>query len=352
MTRKDADATDCQIRAKDARAKQPRDSHRVQDFRRKLASARLIASCDLRPTGLFLRNHSYRISALALALTLCAITLGLRVIDAQTAPVSEFQLQHMSLGAFATAEAKAALNPIPGPRWVGDVNSLPETSWNLTVSPGKVTKGTISTVLLTQDELWSYSTGKPVTIFVSLPPGGKFLSSAKMRAGDDEACASWSSPDGVHYARPKFYAGYDHNQIASCTLNPVQAFSSLFIEMHFEWPDQTFKSEGFGRSAGALRLDPFPDLPTNIPDAEALTTTLSTLTLKTASGTELVDSYPSPSGGGVNLRSWTISQTTDFVYHLESKHQRSWVVPVTELTLLSAGVFFGLVPSLPIRKRK
>lgn len=77
------------------------------------------------------------------------------------------------------------------------------------------------------------------------------------------------------------------------------------------------------------------------------------LQLALAQGDKLIEAFPGPTGGGLSEREWLMEGGFggDVEYIIERTRDRAAVQPITELSLMLAGVAFGLLPSLWRRRR-
>jgi hypothetical protein len=100
------------------------------------------------------------------------------------------------------------------------------------------------------------------------------------------------------------------------------------------------------RPAGFSAL-PFTAFPPNLVYEDFQVPDRATVTMRLNDETQLMDSFPEPSGGEHRERTWDFDRTGgDIDYVLERPRDRAWMQPIVDLLLLLAGVALGLLPSM------
>ncbi|MGH7930735.1 MAG: hypothetical protein ACREQV_23435, partial [Candidatus Binatia bacterium] len=160
----------------------------------------------------------------------------------------------------------------------------------------------------------------------------------------------------IHYAKPSMQRSAFGDLVAICTIPPVGEINDLFFEIIFEWEDKTYIEGGYGRYAGGVRFEFLDSVPSDIDLPRPRGTNSFGLaplefTLDIPNEARLLESFPNPSGGRTGERQWDVGEGLDIEYSIEEARARIWVQPATELTLLLAGVAFGLAPAFWRRSR-
>jgi hypothetical protein len=148
------------------------------------------------------------------------------------------------------------------------------------------------------------------------------------------------------------------NVVVTCIVPAIGRVDNLFFEVPFRWPDLTRASAGFGRYTAWISFAVNENYPSDIelPDMKRHETRILEpvkLQLDLPQGDKLTEAFPGPTGGGLAQREWLIEGGFggDVQYTIERARDRAWVQPITELSLMLAGVAFGLLPSLWRRRR-
>ena len=285
----------------------------------------------------------------------------MRLTDVKRA--SEFQ-GHSGQQLFGVAtdvDGRIALDPKPTQTYAALGRTPPETRFSIDLYPGPVTTGRIVLVLFDGGpELWRLFSSKPATLLITLPPDAELTPSRSLRADSDGTCASWYDGKSVHYANPTVKRSALGDQLVSCTIPPLRFVRDLFVELPFTWHKPLRARAGFGRVANVFQISPNLSVPGDI-EAGLLGPYVILpvdITLHLAKDQVLIDSYPTPSGGSHSARRWSFDSGGDLAFTLESPAQRAWVQPLIDGSLLIAGVFFGLLPTLlkrsdvPVRERR
>jgi hypothetical protein len=351
-----------------AQASYPRESRRLRLTFHAVTSPRRTAGIPIRqalhhgyrvsaPAGRFLRRQWPAVVCLLLAASFAIGTLAVRFYDGRPATVEEWQIREQRIGVYADSKTVAALTPNPEPAFVRAGLKAPETRWSVEVEPGPVAHGKIELVLLNGPGVWHLDVTDPVQVTLALPNGAQLDDRNRtIRADSEGTCASWYDGKTVHYARPHVSRSTLGDVAVTCIVPAIGRVPNLMFEVPFHWPDHTRTAVGFGRHtswAHAETIETYPsdiDLP-GVDRRENQILMPLQLQLDLAQGDRLIDAFPGPSGGGLDQREWLVERLGgDIQYTIERARDRAWVQPMTELSLMLAGVAFGLLPSLWRRK--
>lgn len=237
---------------------------------------------------------------------------------------------------------------------------MPETRWSVEVQPGAEPHAKVELVILTGPGLWHLDVTDPIELTLALPKGAQLDNRDRTtRADSDDTCASWYDGKGVHYARPHTSHSAAFGDVAvTCIVPAIGRVHDLMFEIPFHWSDRTRTAVGFGRHTSWAHAETIENFPSDIglPGVDRRDNRILMplkLRIDLEQGDKLIDAFPGPSGGGLDQREWLVeSLGGDIQYTIERAHDRAWVQPMTELSLMLAGVAFGLLPSLWRRRRE
>jgi hypothetical protein len=289
--------------------------------------------------------------SLSLALILSFVTGFLRLHDNENAVVSDQSLDSSSFGLFLGLESAVTLTPKALPGLMAGIDT-PKLRWTLDVEVGTPNRGTLSLVLFEAPGLWRLDLTQPVDVIVQLPDGG--VSTQRKGAliagpGSDRACASWSNGTDTSFVEPDIQKSSSGTTVLDCHIPAAGSISQLFVEIPFQWRDPVRTTVGFGRQESWLRVQDWLNPPgdVRIPNGSynGLAQPLA-VRLHVASGDRVIDAFPSPDGGGYSERYWNVERGGDIQYTVERPRDRALVAPAIDMSLLLAGVFFGLIPAL------
>lgn len=221
-----------------------------------------------------------------------------------------------------------------------------------------------SLLLLSGGSSYELDIDKPLTIVAILPRGARWGTKKSDIMPDGLNCASWYDGHEVKLAHPTLHKAYDGTVALICKVPAVGKVRQLTFDLRFQFRDGVHEDIGFGRTQSGLRIDSswMPDA--NLSD-EGLTYMLRQpveVELQLPAGAGLSESFPEPTGGSTGVRSWRIGRDVasfagndidgeDITFRLEEPQRRVWIQPAIDLSLLLAGVMFGLAPSFLRRSR-
>lgn len=323
--------------------------------RRGQANRRTRLPLDLTPTGLA-KGRSRRFQwpslvAVVIGFGLCTSSLFIRISDGESPQVSENALDRQHLGVYLDVVSLVALSPLDGE---GDRRSnaaFHENKWHLELQPGKKVRATFTKALLSDPKLWKISLSDEVRVIFTLPAGAVVIDNERsIRVNSDGTCASWYDGRTVNYVKPSAQRSVFSDLVVICTVPPVGDIHDLIFQITFEWEDETYAEGGYGRYIGGVRFEFLENVPSdiNLPVRRGTSTYFLApleFVLDIPNGTRLLESFPNPSSGRIGQRVWDVGQGLDVEYSVEQVSARAWVQPATELSLLLAGVAFGLAPS-------
>ena len=296
------------------------------------------------------------ITALCLAVALSFATGWLRLNDNRSADVTAQDLDSASVGVFLGLDSAVALTPTALPGLDEDLDA-PRLRWTFDVAIGEPNRATVSLVLFDAPELWRVDLDRPVDVVIQLPEGATLRrgeGTLIAGPGSEDACASWSDGNTSDYAETGAQTSSSGTTVVICHIPAVGQVSQLFFQIAFEWHDRLRSDVGFGRQESWLRVQDWlrPPSDVDIPreSYNGLAQPLD-VRVRVASGQRVVDAFPSPEGGAFSERVWRLERGGDIQYTVESPRDRALVAPAIDLSLLLAGVFFGLVPALRRRPR-
>jgi hypothetical protein len=281
----------------------------------------------------------------------------LRLLDSPSVAISDSVLADQHLGVYADVVSRNAWTPVPSEEFAATGGSVPTDAWTLTIAPGRSARAAFTFVQLDAAELWDLNIRHEILVLFALPPGAELEDHRELRVGGDGSCASWSSDEGgVAYSQPTVQRTPLGEVLVSCVVPAVGDVNSLMFELRFRWPDAVLVDTGIGRRSGGYRLQyllPTSGGYTNVPPPRNTLYLLprTQLRLDLPEGERLSDAFPAPTEGQLGSRSWAVEQGLEVEYTLEKPAVRALVQPSAELTLLLAGVTFGVLPSLWRRKR-
>jgi hypothetical protein len=316
----------------------------------------LMAGRSLTSSGRWLLWQWPAIICLLVALGFCATTLAVRLYDRGVPTIDEDILDDQMIGIFADARTISSLRFQLEPAAVGKGIQVPDDRWSLELRPGEMVHGTVTLVLLDSPGLWDLNITDAIEIVMRLPVGAELESPREpLRVNSEGTCASWWDGSAVHYARPRVQRdNFGGEVVLTCVVPKVGQVSDLYFNFAFRWPDQTWTSAGFERHSGWMRFvrsepEAVPLGNIDVPRVRGGSFRLSRpleLQLVLAEKEALLSAFPEPTGGALGKRQWMIDGSADIGYTIERPRERAWVQLITELSLLLAGVAFGLLPSV------
>lgn len=319
------------------------------------ANGRARLSLDLTPTDR-VKGRSRRPQwpspvAVVIGFGLCATSLFIRISDVESPQVSEGALDRQNLGLYLDVVSLVALSPVNTEGARRSNTAFQENNWRLELQPGKKVRATFTKVLLSDPRLWKINLNDEVRVIFTLPGGTAAIDNERsIRVGSDGTCASWYDGRTVHYAKPSVQRSVFGNLVVICTVPPVGDIQDLIFQITFEWEDETYTEGGYGRYVGGVRFEFLESVPSdiNLPARRGTSSYFLApieFVLDIPNGARLLESFPNPSSGRTGERVWDVGQGLDVEYSVEQASARAWVQPATELSLLLAGVAFGLAPA-------
>ena len=164
------------------------------------------------------------------------------------------------------------------------------------------------------------------------------------------ACASWYGNGTSGKAFPREIDLID-SRVLVCEVPPVGVVEQLFVGFAFTWDNAAQVSAGIGKTRTVLRLPSVGfSLAGTPPEVSDTIGSDVNVRLELRDGKRLLESFPSPTGGTSEERSWTM-QHGDLDLTMVDPRQRRFVQPALDLTLLLGGAAVGALPAA-IRRRR
>jgi hypothetical protein len=271
-------------------------------------------------------------------------------MDGQSPSLSDGALGNQHMGIYASDRLGSRAPFFPSP--FSQAGVIESVRWTLTIEPGVRARGSFSLVMLeTSDKPMRIAT--PVTVYFLMPPKADLVDPpARIRVGSRNSCASWFDGTRTHYVKYSLQRSSYGDLVASCQIPRIAAAEDLFFELYFSWHDETYVRAGWGRARAGVRSQYFMPTPSDIrishvEPGEIETLQPTNIVLRLPPGEKLVESFPGPNAGSVGTRSWYLGPTSgDLEYSVERPADRSFLQPTMDVTLLIAGVLFGLIPAV------
>jgi hypothetical protein len=286
--------------------------------------------------------------AFTFALILVFIHFWLSLKETRVVEVNASELGLNTFGVFTDVATRLAVSPNVDLRSYPDLEP-PDATFSLRVTPGDPWKGEFTLVVLDSPPYWTLDLGDPSSFVFILPHGAKLIGDAdsSLIADPPGACASWYDGELVRTAQPHIVPD-PFETIALCEVPAAGSVQQLFVHLRFEWENQVVAEGAVGQQHSALRVAGGqliePDALSRI--GPRLAENLK-VNLNLQEGYRLVHSYPTPTGGGLEERTWmTSGHTTELDFTIERPRCRVWVQPALDGTLLGAGVLLGMLHSL------
>lgn len=281
---------------------------------------------------------------LILAITMSGLSVWLRVSESQPVPSASNRARDR-LGVFVD-------NHTPSSTWptLTSTKASDALAWNLRVYPETTEmRAELTQVLFPQLSDLDFSS--PATVVLEAPPNARLLESTRLRVGVPDSCASWFSDGEVHSVTPEVISKAPFAAYFRCTIPPTEKREDLYVEMNIGWSPVSQQEYGFSRRQYIIArefntsaLDPenggmYLPAPVDYSVHFAQDERLSELSMEPDG--RLLDSY-----------TWHSTKAFELAFTVEMPEHRMWTQPAIEISLLIAGVFFGLLPGLTGTKRK
>lgn len=320
------------------------------------------AAADIRTSRAvcWLSNQLPMLAVVFLALVITGINMVIRTVEASDPAIDGSSLDQAVVGIYADTDSVVAMQY----RSLDPLATPPEIRWTLEFVPGEVVEMSATLVMMSGPQLWAIDIDNPLTIVAILPRGARWSPMTSGIMPDGRNCASWYDGRDLKLAHPVFHNTYDGSVALVCKVPAVGKVRQLNFDLRVRYRDTTRQTFSFGRTQSGMRLahswQPDSDL-----SEKGLTYMLSQPTevsMKLPAGTKLSEAFPEPTGGEAGFRSWRMRnylvetsgddiQGEDITYRLEEPQRRVWIQPALDLSMLLAGVMFGLAPSFHRRPR-
>ncbi|MCY1142846.1 hypothetical protein OWR29_33040 [Actinoplanes sp. Pm04-4] len=288
----------------------------------------------------------------------CAVTtVALRNLDAGEALPVSTALDRAQIGVFTNVDSRVVFGMTPTVKGAAAGVQVQPYRFFVNVKPGPRAYGRIGLVLLDGGPtLWKLSVDRPLTLFFELPEGADLTEwqnrGVVVEPPMEHPCASWwDGKDRGEAPATLQRSGLGITQV-TCRIPKVGDVSDLRIDLQFAWGDDLRRSAGFDRVSSSIRLADHIRSPSDVEQPSELTL-VDKVDLRLLLDTEerLAESFPEPSGGSHNERSWQYDNGGDLDYIIERPGARTWVQPTLDGLLLMAGAMFGIAPTAWRRRR-
>lgn len=295
----------------------------------------------------------------------------IRIVDTTNPFVGGDSLESNRLGALGDASAFAAISPLPNTTAYQSVQ-VPSSEFSLLLEPEATSEpslqanpwiGEFSLVVLggavaDGPPLWWLELPQPVRFTFVLPEGavmsrsrGEPRSRLIADVAGDEACAAWTPTDtgNTEIALARIEPAQEA-VIVHCDVPAAGDLSELRLEVPFVWDNPNVRTAGFARYKTAIRVirSPlFEGLPTDL----GLSLSPIEVSLGLPTKQRLVEAFPSPHGGSISSRSWTLSEG-EIEFIVEYPSSRWWVGSAPDVMFLLAGAFLALSLTLTVSQRR
>lgn len=271
---------------------------------------------------------------LFLAIGLAAISVNLRLLDNAAPPTSESSSPE-SIGVYVSRDVPVTTWPTLGSAsFYG-----PRHAWSVRIYPGVTTRASVALVQL--PGLSDMKFDRPVRVVVEFPAGARLLEST-LRVGHPDACATWWDGRTLHAVRAVLLQRSATDPVSvSCEIPAAGQPENLFIEFNAEWVDSSRAEYGFARAQYAVHQEMWP----RSVDAEGLVSVPVDFIVEMAPGESLVNLSSPPDITKLDALLWRADGGEfEFQFTVERPKERLWVQPLLDVSLLMAGVAFGLIP--------
>ena len=296
--------------------------------------------------------RQWRITLFLIIGVICAVvTVALRNIDAGDPVPTNEALDRAQIGVFTNVASRVAFGMTPTAEGAASGVQIPPYRFFIDVEPGVQAYGQIGLFLLDGGPtLWRLSIDRPLTLFFELPAGAE-LAEWQNRGVVVEPpmlhpCASWWDGKDRGEAPAILQRSLLGITQVTCRIPKIGLVSDLRVDLQFKWQDELRRSAGFNRVSGSVRLAQNMRSPSDVEQPTDLTIVDKVeLRLMLDPEERLTDSFPEPSGGNHNERSWQYDRGGDLDYTIERPQARTWVQPTIDGLLLLAGAMFGIAPT-------
>ncbi|GIM96852.1 hypothetical protein Ato02nite_086450 [Paractinoplanes toevensis] len=219
------------------------------------------------------------------------------------------------------------------------------------IKPGPQAYGRIGLVLLDGGpKLWKLSIDRPLMLFFELPEKAELAEWQNRGVVVDppmaHPCASWWDGRDRGEAPAELQRSILGITQVICRIPKIGDVSDLHVDLQFTWQDELRRSAGFDRVSSSIRLADRIRSPSDVEQPPDLTIVDQVeLGLFLESDERLSESFPEPTGGSHNERSWQYDKGGDLDYTVERPRARTWVQPTIDGFLLLAGAMFGIAPT-------
>jgi hypothetical protein len=296
--------------------------------------------------------HQWRTGLFLMVGVVCAVvTIALRNIDAGEALPVSGALDRAQIGVFTNVDSRVVLGMTPTAEGAAAGVQVQPYRFFIDVKPGPRAYGRIGLVLLDGGPtLWNLSVDRPVALFFELPQGAELAEwhdrGVVVEPPMEHPCASWWDGKDRREAPAKLQRSILGITQVTCRIPKIGDVSDLHVDLQFAWRDELRRSAGFDRVSSSVRLADHIRSPSDVEQPSELTIVDKVeLSLILDTDERLSESFPEPSGGSHNERSWQYDKGGDLDYIVERPTARTWVQPTIDGFLLMAGAMFGIAPT-------
>lgn len=289
------------------------------------------------------------------AVVLTVASFSVRVVDAADPRIGDKALDGARLGIYADVDSNIALRYRP----LHQFATGPEVRWDIELDPGDVTSLSASLTLSSGRPLYEVDIADPVMVVAVLPHGAKWDTTRSDHMPDGENCASSYDGKSFRNFRPQVRETVDDLVVMVCKVPAVGKVQNLAFDFRVRYTDQVRHTFGFGRSQSGFRVESsyMPDVALAESGVGYMLRQPMDVRLNLPDSTRVSEAFPDPTGGSAGSRTWRVGEDVagsgvggaitgeDIVYRLESPRRRVLIQPIVDLSLLLAGVMFGLAPS-------
>ena len=287
---------------------------------------------------------------LAIGVIFAVVTIVLRWADAGQPVVSDAEPGNTQIGVFTNPDDRAVFEMTPSALSLATGVQIPQYRFSVDIKPGAQAYGRISLVLGDHD-LGNLSVDRPLTVLFNLPEGAELTDwqdrGVAVEPPMPHPCASWWNGEDRFAAPASLQRNDFGTTLVTCQVPKVGDVSDLYLDVQFMWHDQLRHSAGFGRVSSSVRISSNLDTSSamTVADVGLAVADRVELNLLPAAGERLTETFPQPSGGQHNERSWLFDFGGIVDYTIERPRARIWVQPAIDGFLLLAGAMFGIAPT-------